>query len=323
MSIFTRRALVGAGLALPALHGARAQSIRTARIIIGFPPGGLTDGQARLLAQKLAGSYAQNVVVENKPGASGRLALEAVKAGEPDGSVMVFTPTDHVAIFPHLYPGTLRYDPFVDLKPVSMLSLFYMGLSTGPMVPAKTLAEFIAWGRNQPSIPFGNPGAGTLPHFLGIQFAKATGLNLTAVAYRGDGPAVQDCLGGQIPLTSNSMPAIAPFLTGSALKPLATTAPRRLLEAPELPTIAEAGFPALAYSGGGCLMLPGRTPAHLVQALDHAIAGIAASADTLTSLNRFGVVPSYMNSATVTKWLRDEHAKWGPIVESSGFRPTD
>ena len=323
MSIFTRRAFAGAALALPALHGARAQAIRTARIVIGFPPGGLTDGQARLLAQKLQGSYAQNVVVENKPGASGRLALEAVKAGEPDGSVMVFTPTDHVAIFPHLYPGTLRYDPFVDLKPVSMLSLFYMGLSTGPMVPAKTMAEFIAWGRTQPSIPFGNPGAGTLPHFLGIQFAKATGLNLTAVPYRGDGPAVQDCLGGQIPLTSNSMPAIAPFLTGSALKPLATTAPRRLLEAPDLPTIAEAGFPALNYSGGGCLMLPGRTPAHLVSALDHAIAGIAGSADTLTSLNRFGVVPAYMNSATVTKWLRDEHAKWGPIVDSSGFRPTD
>ena len=324
MSVITRRAvLAGSALALPALHGARAQAIRTARIIIGFPPGGLTDGQARLLAQKLAGSYAQNVVVENKPGASGRLALEAVKAGEPDGSVMVFTPTDHVAIFPHLSPGTLRYDPFVDLKPVSMVSLFYMGLSTGPMTGAKTLAEFIAWGRNQPSIPFGNPGAGTLPHFLGIQFGKATGLNLTAVAYRGDGPAVQDCLGGQIPLTSNSMPSITPFLSGAPLVPLVTTAPRRLLEAPGLPTMAESGFPQLAYSGGATLLLPGRTPGHIVQALDQAVGRIVNNADNLTSLTRLGVVPSYMNSATVTKWLRDEHAKWGPIVESSGFRPTD
>jgi tripartite-type tricarboxylate transporter receptor subunit TctC len=96
-----------------------------------------------------------------------------------------------------------------------------------------------------------------------------------------------------------------------------------LLVAPDLPTIAEAGFPALAYSGGACMLLPGRTPAHLVAALDHAIAGIAASADNLTALTRLGVVPSYMNSATVTKWLRDEHTKWGPIVDSSGFRPTD
>ena len=324
MSHITRRALAGLALALPALHGASAQpAIRTAKILIGFPPGGLTDSQARLLAQKLQGTYAQTVVVENRPGASGRLAREAAKAADPDGSTMVFTPTDHVAIFPHLYGNTLRYDPFVDLKPVSMISLFHLGLSTGPKTPAKNLAEFIAWGRDQESIPFGNPGAGTLPHFLGIQFGKATGLKLTAVAYRGDGPAVQDCLGGQIPLTSNSMPAITPFISGSALKPLVTTAPRRVPGGENLPTMAEAGFPQLAYSGGACLMLPGRTPAPIVAALDQAVGRIVNSADSLTSLVRFGVVPDYQNSAAVTAWLRAEHAKWGPIVESSGFRPND
>ena len=322
MSILTRRAALGAALALPAF-AARAFTVRSAKIIIGFPPGGLTDSQARLIAQKLQGSYAETVIVENRPGASGRLALEATKTADADGSVMVFTPTDHVAIFPHLYPGTLRYDPFVDLTPVSMVSLFYMGLSTGPATPAKTLAEFIAWGRDKESIPFGNPGNGTLPHFLGIQFGKATGLKMEAVAYRGDGPAVQDCLGGQIPMTSNSMPAITPFLSGSALKPLVTTAPRRVIGGDDLPTIAEAGFPQLAYSGGACMLLPGRAPAGVVNALDQALGRIVADADNLTSLVRFGVVPEYQNRATVTAWLRREHEKWGPIVASSGFKATD
>ena len=323
MSMLTRRATLAAALAIPALHGARAQAIRTARIIIGFPPGGLTDAQARLLAQRLQGSYAETVIVENRPGASGRLALEAVKAAEPDGSVICLSPTDHAVIFPHLYPGTLRYDPLTDFQPVSMLSLFYMSLAVGPAVPAKNFAEFLAWGRAQESIPFGNPGAGTLPHFLGIEFAKATGLKMTAVPYRGDGPAVQDCLAGQLPATFNSLPAVMPFIPGSPLKVLATTAPRRLVAAPDVPTMTELGHASLPMSGGTCILLPGRTPAAKVAALDAAIGRIAADADTITSLVRFGVVPEYQNTATVTAWLQRELAKWGPIVQSSGFRPND
>lgn len=320
--MITRRLALGAALALPAL-GAGAQGLRTARILIGFPPGGLTDAQARLLAQKLQGSYADTIIVENKAGASGRLALETVKAAEADGSTMVLTPTDHVVLFPHLYPTDLRYDAFGDFHPVSMLSIFHMSISAGPSCPARTFQELLAWGRGQESIPFGNPGAGTLPHFLGIELARATGLKLTAVPYRGDGPAVQDCLAGQIPLTLNSMPAVQPFVTGSPLKVLATTAPRRSVSAPEVPTIAELGQPGLGIYGGTCVLLPARTPAARVAALDHAIGRFAAQADNITSLVRLGVVPEYQNGAQLAAWLRREHQKWGPIVASSGYRPND
>ncbi len=327
MTITTRRTtlgLVATALGAPGL--VRAQTLqRTARILVGFPPGGLTDGVARLLAETLRGRYAANIVVENRPGASGRLALETLRTAEPDGTTLAFTPSDQVAIFPHLYGlEKLRYAPLTDFATVATLCLFDLGIATGPATPAKTLAEFIAWAKDRPSVPFGMPGPGTLPHFLGIQLAKATGLNLTGVAYRGDGPAVQDAIGGQIPLTINSLAGLVPLANGaSALRVLAVATERPVPALPGVQTMGEAGFPQLAMGGWGAVMVPARTPAPLVAALDAALAEAMALPQMRDGIARLGLVPLHENAATSTARLRRDTERWGPIVRASGWTPED
>lgn len=319
----TALTLAAATLALPRF--ARTQPLpRTARIMIGFPPGGQTDAVARLLAEALRGRYAPAVVVENRPGASGRLAIEALRAAEPDGATILLTPSDQIAIFPHLYGDRLRYAPLTDFATVATLCLFHMGFATGPATSAKTMAEFIAWARGQPSVPFGVPGPGTLPHFLGLQLAKATGLNLTAVAYRGDGPAVQDAIGGQIPFTINSLAGLVPLAGGaSALRLLAVATEQRIPALPDVPTIGEAGFPRLAVGGWQAVMLPARTPAPVIAALDAALAEAMALPAVREGIARVGLVPLHENAATATARLVRETAAWGPIVAETGWKPED
>lgn len=322
-----RRAALGlAAAALAAPAALRAQPVpRTARILIGFPPGGQTDAVARLLAEALRGRYATNVVVENRPGASGRLALETLRLAEPDGATIALTPSDQVAIFPHLYGlEKLRYAPLTDFATVATLCLFHMGFATGPATPAKTMAEFIAWAKGQPSVPFGMPGPGTLPHFLGIQLAKATGLNLVGVAYRGDGPAVQDAVGGQIPFTINSLAGLVPLANGaSALRMLAVATEARVPALPEVQTIGEAGFPQLAIGGWQAILVPARTPPALIAALDAALAEAMTLPAMREGIARLGLVPLHENAATATARLRQDTDRWGPIVRASGWTPED
>jgi tripartite-type tricarboxylate transporter receptor subunit TctC len=322
----SRRAALGlsAALALPA--ALRAQPVqRTVRILIGFPPGGQTDAVARLLAEALRGRYAPAVVVENRPGASGRLAIEALRASEPDGTTLLLTPSDPLTIFPHLYGlERLRYAPS-DFALVATVCLFHMGFATGPATPARTLAEFLDWARARPQgVPFGIPGPGTLPHFLGLQLAKATGLNLTAVAYRGDGPAVQDAIGGQIPFTINSLAGLVPLAGGaSALRVLAVATPERIAALPQVQTIGEAGFPQLAIGGWQGVFVPARTPGPILDALDTALTEAMALPLVRDGIARVGLVPLHERPAVAAARLRRESAEWGPIVESSGWKPED
>jgi tripartite-type tricarboxylate transporter receptor subunit TctC len=288
--------------------------------VTGIPKPAVT--QQRLLAEALRGRYASAVVVENRPGASGRLALEATKAADPDGTTLLLTPSDHLVIFEHLYGNRLRYQPLVDFAPVGSLCEFYMGFATGPMTPATTMAEFITWTKDRPTIPFGIPGPGTLPHFLGIQMAKATGLPLAAVAYRGDGPAVQDTLGGQIPFGINSLGSLVP-LAGTALRVLAVGMQERLPALPNVPTVAEVGLPQLAIGGFQALMVPARTPAPIVAALDQALAQAMAQPELQAAITRVGLIPRHEGAAALAARIWREHAEWGPIVASSGFTPND
>ena len=320
-----RRALLlgaGAALAVPAL--ARAQAVqRTVRIIAGFPPGGQIDAVARLLAEALRGSYADSIVVENRPGAAGRLALETVKAAEPDGTTVGLTPSDHLVYFDHLYGDRLRYAPFIDFAAVAQVCEFYNGFATGPATPANTLAEFIAWAKGKPAVPFGIPGPGTLPHFMGIQFGKATGLPMQAVAYRGDGPSVQDLLAGQIPLSIASLGSLAPLATGTGMRVLAVGMPERAPLLPNVPTVGEAGFPAIAVGGFQVLVVPARTPTPLVAALDRAVGQAMAQPALREAIARIGLVPTYADGAGVAARMRAENVRWKPIVAESGFRPED
>jgi tripartite-type tricarboxylate transporter receptor subunit TctC len=199
-----RRHLIAAA-GLSAL-GARAQTaapdaLASARVLCGFPAGGTTDAVSRRVAEKLQGSYAKTVLVENKPGAGGRLGVEELRRAAPDGSTLLLTPASMITLYPILY-SKLSYKT-EDVTPVCTACQLSFGFGVGPAVPAtvKTLADFLAWAKAQPGggVSYASPGAGSPPHLLGAMLGKESGVSLNHVPYRGSAPGVQDLLGGQVP----------------------------------------------------------------------------------------------------------------------------
>jgi tripartite-type tricarboxylate transporter receptor subunit TctC len=185
----------GALIAAPA-----AAQDGTIKIIVGYPAGATSDALTRVLAEAMAQRLKQTVIVENKAGAGGRIANEVVKAATPDGTTLLMTPVATISIFPHSFPGQLKYDPFKDFAPVAHLTNFQLGLGVASSVPARSLAEYVAWVKSdaEKNSFYGSAAAGSLPHFFGVMFAKPAGLKLTHVPYRGTAAAMQALAGGEI-----------------------------------------------------------------------------------------------------------------------------
>ena len=183
---------------------ANAQSSNTIRIIFPYAAGGSGDATVRLIADKLQASLNQPVVVENRTGGAGRIGVSAVKNAAPDGLTLLYTPFAAVTIYPFVY-NSLDYDPFTDLTPVARFARSISAMAVGPNVPAKTPKELVAWLKANPDkAQFGSPGAGALPHFFGLMFGKAAGIEMTHIAYKGGTPAIADLLGDQIPMVSST-----------------------------------------------------------------------------------------------------------------------
>jgi tripartite-type tricarboxylate transporter receptor subunit TctC len=227
-----RRVLL-AGLAFGRAAPAAAQTAsRPARLLCGFPPGGSVDAVTRLTSEGLRGRYATTVLVENRPGAGGRLAVEAARAAEPDGTTLLVIPAGHLTILPHVYGAArLRYAP-EDFVPVAPLARFPFGFVTGPAVPAEaraSLGGFLAWARAQGAaeLPVGIPTVGSTPHFLALEFGRAAGIRLQVAPYRGSGPALADVMGGRLPLYVAPLPSSLPLHQAGQVAVIAVTADRR------------------------------------------------------------------------------------------------
>src|SRR5882757_11166688 len=190
------------------------------RVIVGFPAGGGTDIIARILADRLRGTYASTVLVENKPGAAARLAVEYVKNSEPDGSVMLFTPDYPITVYPHSF-RSLNYDSLRDFTAVAPAAKSMLTYNVGPAVPdsVKTLAEYAQWCKANPGkASYATTAAGGTPHFVGMMFANAAGVAMTPVHYRGGAPALQDLLGGHVPASLNPISESLPFAKSGTLR---------------------------------------------------------------------------------------------------------
>ena len=206
------------------------------------------------------------MIVDNRPGAGGRLPLEALKGGERDGSVMVLTPGDQVALFPHVY-AKLGYDALRDFAPVSTVCTVQFLLSVGSLVPTevKTVADFVGWCRANPKLAsYGSPGEGTRPHFMAASLARSAGVPMTHVPYKGGPPVVQDLLAGQIAAALNVVSNVLPHVQAGRLRALATTAPKRSAVLPDVPTAREAGYPAMEGVEWFGLFVPIGTPNEIV-----------------------------------------------------------
>jgi tripartite-type tricarboxylate transporter receptor subunit TctC len=315
-----RRAALGLGAAALGLaRGARAQTIgRTARAIVGFPAGGSSDVVARLYADRLRGLYAPNVIVEGRVGAAGRIAVEAVKAGESDGSIFLQTPASMLTLQPHVFPREVRYDALTDLTPVSTVCTFPFALAVPFGHPARDFADLVTWMRAQPGeVHFASPAAGSAPHFLGVMLGKALGVNMAHVPYRGAVPAVQDLIGGRLPIFLGVLGDISPQ-HGTGARMLAVSSERRNPRYPAVPTFAELGHPSLTNEEWFGVLLPAGAPTPVVDGLHAAIVAAARLPEMVAALDRMEYQPTVSASpADFAARIRREREGW----EESGFQP--
>jgi tripartite-type tricarboxylate transporter receptor subunit TctC len=324
----TRRHLIqtlGGAAALAALHplAALAQAIEQVKILYGFPAGSAGDSVARRVGEKLAGSaYTRNsAVVENKPGAGGRIALELLKGAPADGSTLALSPFSCTSIYPHIY-SKLSYDPVKDLAPVSIAAVMHHGLAVGPLVPAsvKTVKDFLAWAKANPNdASYGSPAAGSTPHFIGALLGINNGVELKHVPYRGSIPGVTDVVGGQIAaMVTPSGDFIANHKAGK-LRLLATSGKARSPFSPEVPTLAEQGFPELTTEEWFGFYAPAKTPAAVVTAANAAINAAIKEKAVVDSLAVVGLIAQGSTVEEMARSQAAEFERWGPLVKKVGF----
>ena len=314
--------IASANLAVAAPAFAQFLGGKPVRLVVGFPAGGTVDAVARLVAERLRERYASTVIVENKPGAAGRIAVEAVKNGPADGSVILITPNPMITLYPHVY-RKLSYDPLRDLVAVTTLSGFPAALSVGPAVPVgiKTLSDLVDWLRTNPKArTYGSSAAGSTLHFIGLVFGRNAGIDLTHVSYKGGGvAAIQDTLGGHLPFVITSAPVIIPHVRAGKLRALATTGTERSLALPDVPTFKESGYTGLEMRDWFGMFLPSGTSREIVDRLSFDVREVLKSKEVRDGLAKLSIEPEGATPAETERLVRAEYRMWIPIVQASGF----
>jgi tripartite-type tricarboxylate transporter receptor subunit TctC len=315
------RAAAIAAAAAPLLAAAAAWAPdRPVRLVVPFPPGGPTDIVARLLAQKLSEQLGQPVLVDNRGGVGGNLGAEHVARSPADGHTLLLATVGVMAINPALY-GRLSYDAATDLAPVALVAAAPVALVAHPSLPARTVAELVALAKTRPRpLNFGSAGNGTPGHLAGEIFNRLTGAGLTHVGYRGSGPAIQDLVGGQIPLAFDPVQSVLPHIEAGRVRALAVSNPSRIPALPGVPTVAEAGVPGHETTAWWAVVAPARTPEPVLSALAKAIRRVADTEEWRSHLSRLGIDPVLRTGADLAAFIRAEAAKWGEAVRASGAR---
>jgi tripartite-type tricarboxylate transporter receptor subunit TctC len=316
--------LLGAAAGLPVLSRAQAtMPIEQPKFFYGFPAGSAGDICARRVAERIGGSpYAKNAaVVENKPGAGGRLALDALKTSAPDGSSLTMAQASALTIYPHIY-RKLSYDPFADFMPISTSSVMQHGLAVGPMVPesVKSVRDFVAWAKANPDkANFGSPGAGSTPHFIGALLALNTGVDMKHVPYRGSVPGVTDVVAGQIAAMVTPAGDFLQNHRAGKLRLLATSGKTRLPFATDVPTFAEQGQPELTMEEWFGFYAPARTPPAVIAAANAAINKALADRAVIDGLGVVGLIAQGSTPEEQLRSQRAEFERWEPLVKRIGF----
>jgi tripartite-type tricarboxylate transporter receptor subunit TctC len=319
-----------AALAVRAMDRARAQVVsgqifagqawpgRFVRLLVPLAPGGPTDLVARLLAEPLSKAWGQQVVIENKPGAGGNLAAEAVARSDPDGYTVLFA-TSSLAVNRTLY-RSLGYDPIADFAPIAHLTSFPFFMFVPNSSPAKSVRELIALAKASPGkLTLASPGTGTAPHLTGELFKRMAGIEMTHVPYRGAGPVLNDLIPGRVDLYIASG-ALLENMRAGQIRGLAVTGSKREPAAPELPTLAEAGVPGFAAFSWHALFAPARTPPQIINRMNgDAVAALGDIAvRRMLEQNGYRIVGS--TPEELATLLRSEIEKWGSVIKEAGIR---
>jgi tripartite-type tricarboxylate transporter receptor subunit TctC len=305
-----------AAMACSASASALDYPTRPVRFVVGYPPGGATDILARLIGQRLSERLGQQFVVENKPGAGNNIGTETVVNAEPDGyTVLLVNPANYINT--SLYTN-LKFNFVRDIAPVASFNRVPNVMTVSPDVPAKTVAEFIAYVKANPGkVNMASSGNGTSVHLSGELFMAMSGTKMQHVPYRGAAPAITDMLGGRVQLIFDNMPSIIEHVRGGALRALAVTTAERSAQLPDVPTVAETvpGFEASALFGMGA---PKRTPAEIVDKLNHEINAVLAEPAIKARLTELGGEPLIGTPEAFGQMIAAETEKWAKVVKFAG-----
>lgn len=301
----------------PALQ---AQSFPTkpVRIIVPQTPGGASDALARILAPRLSARWGQPVVVENKAGAGGNIGMEEVARAPADGHTLLMSYVGTHAINGALY-AKLPFDPEKDFAPVATLAVLPFVVLVNSALPVKTLGDLVELSRRQP-VAFGSAGNGSVNHLLGEMFSATAGVKMQHIPYRGAAPAMTDLLGGQIQVVFTSLPSAAGFIKDGRLRPLAVTSAKRAVGFPDIPTVAESGYPGFDVTPWFGFFATGGTPAAVVRQLNADVNELLRSAEVAERFNAAGADVYPTSPAQFGAMLKDDIAKWSKVVKASGAR---
>ncbi len=292
---------------------------RPVKLVVAYPAGGAVDIVGRMLAEKLTASLGQPVVVENKAGAGGLIGADAVAKGAPDGYTFVLGTVSSHAIAPSVYKK-MPYDPVADFAPVSLVALTPYFITVNPLVPAKTLAELIAYTKANPDkLNFGSSGNGTTPHLAGELFNTMAGVKINHIPYKGSAPMVTDLLGNQVQVAFDN--TVIPNVKAGRLRALATTGTTRLAAMPDVPTAAEAGLPGYEAVGWMGMYGPKGTPPAIVNKLAAEIAKAMAAPDVREKLAAQGFQAATDTPAQFDTYLRAEQIKWAKVARDANVQP--
>jgi len=284
---------------------------RPIRIVVSFPPGGASDGVARILAEGLSARLGVPVVVENQGGAAGTIAGAVVARAAPDGYTMLVSATAVFAIVPNL--RKLEFDPLRDLVPVARISESLRALAVSPKLAVKTLADFVAYARQNPGkLNYGSSGQGSTVHILTESFARAAGIEVVHIPYRGAGPSLAGLLAGDIEILMDTV--VVPHVQSGRLIGLAAAGDERLAELPDLPTLAEAGYSNVRTSGWGGLFAPSQLPADILDVYARNIEALFADQSFVKRIMTTGSRPAFLAPAAFADHVRADHDYFGKVI---------
>jgi tripartite-type tricarboxylate transporter receptor subunit TctC len=291
------------------------------RLMVPFPPGGSTDIVARIVAQKLSERLGQSIVIENRGGAGGTLGTAVVAKAAPDGYTLTVASTSTHVVAPSVYTK-LDYDPVKDFAPVSLMAVSPYLLVVTPSLPAKTLQELVALAKKKPGkLNYASAGVGSTTHLAMEMLKSVSGTYMLHIPYNGNGPAGTAVIGGQVEVLFGSLPALLPHAKSGRARALAVGTPKRSPSLPDVPTVAESGYPGFDASLWLAIMAPAGTPQPILERLNREIVALIGATETREALDKAGAEPLTSTPAELAAMIRDGVPKYATIVKTAGVKP--
>ena len=316
-----KTALAALALVLPLPAFAQAYPVKPVRLVVPVAPGGSLNQYTRIIAQRLGESFGQTVLVDNRPGANGIIGADIVAKAAPDGYTLLMGATPTLAINPTLYASKMPYDPIRDFTPITMVAKAPSVLAAHPSLPFKNLKEMVAYAKANPGkLNYASSGTGSGNHLMGEMLKTAAGIDLVHVPYNGGGPGLTALLAREVELIVTPPPILIPMSKAGRVRLIAVSSAKRSPAMPDVPTVAEAGYPGFESTVWYCVVAPRGTPKAVVTKLHGALTGVLASAEFRDRLLADGATAETSSPEELAAWIRSEIPKFAKVIQKAAVK---